>query len=125
MLLDKNASENLKHIKQITKLINALNYFSYARVILVKQNISNDLYRASQKSRKYYSQQDTEKKVKEVSKEEQRVSIETLKTSANQETDSILLNLLLIFREVALLILWIIFFLPFQIIFNKLKSWFI
>ena len=123
MLLDKNASENLKHIKQITKLINALNYFSYARVILVKQNISNDLYRASQKSRKYYSQQDTEKKVKEVSKEEQRVSIETLKTSANQETDSILLNLLLIFREVALLILWIIFFLPFQIIFNKLKSW--
>ena len=125
MLLDKNASENLKHIKQITKLINALNYFSYARVILVKQNISNDLYRASQKSRKYYSQQDTEKKVKEVSKEEQRVSIETLKTSANQETDSIVLNLLLIFREVALLILWIIFFLPFQIIFNKLKSWFI
>ena len=92
---------------------------------MVKQNISNDLYRASQKSRKYYSQQDTEKKVKEVSKEEQRVSIETLKTSANQETDSILLNLLLIFREVALLILWIIFFLPFQIIFNKLKSWFI
>ncbi|MBT8606763.1 hypothetical protein G6656_00505 [Polynucleobacter paneuropaeus] len=127
MLLDKKASANLTHIKWVSKQIRVLNVFASAKTVLARQTLSEDLYRAGKISDKPYTQEDIDKRLREVVKEEKRVSIESLESS-DFSSDSIVVQILLyplrVLGQVTILALWIIFWLPIHIVWNKLKSFF-
>jgi hypothetical protein len=120
MLLNKKALANLSHIRWMSTQIKLLNVFSAAKTALAKQSIANDLYMTSRPELKPKSIKNIDKKFSDQEKEERRVSIDSLKTSASYGSDSILLNILALIGEVVITAFKILFFLPFQLLWNWL-----
>lgn len=125
MLLDKKALANLKHIKWVSAQINILNVFSSAQVIIAKQDLFNDLYKAGNKNRPLSSQKDIDKRLHAASKDRERVSLENIETSPDFRSDSLASRLMLyplrIFGEIVLVLLWVIFWLPIKFLWNKVR----